>query len=64
MARNLTPIVKPSRREGVALAPKAVKGPAKHLYKPGWARTYWFAPQAESVWLSCARSRRLHVRSA
>lgn len=35
MARNLTPIVKLSRREGVALAPKAIKGLAKHPYKPG-----------------------------
>ncbi len=35
MARNLTPIVKLSRREGVALAPKAIKGLTKHPYKPG-----------------------------
>ena len=35
MARNLTPIVKQSRREAVALHPKAIKGIAKHPYKPG-----------------------------
>lgn len=35
MARNLTPIVKLSRRETVALHPKAIKGLAKHPYKPG-----------------------------
>jgi small subunit ribosomal protein S4 len=35
MARNLTPIVKQSRREGVALHPKAIKGLTKHPYKPG-----------------------------
>ena len=35
MARNLTPIVKQSRRENVALHPKAIKGLAKHPYKPG-----------------------------
>jgi small subunit ribosomal protein S4 len=35
MARNLTPIVKQSRREAVALHPKAIKGMAKHPYKPG-----------------------------
>ena len=35
MARNLTPIVKQSRREGVALHPKAIKGITKHPYKPG-----------------------------
>src|ERR1700683_2546166 len=35
MARNLTPVVKLSRREGVALAPKAIKGLTKHPYKPG-----------------------------
>jgi len=35
MARNLTPIVKQSRREAVALHPKAIKGITKHPYKPG-----------------------------
>ena len=35
MARNLTSIVKQSRREGVALHPKAIKGITKHPYKPG-----------------------------
>lgn len=35
MARNLTPIVKLSRREAVALHPKAIKGITKHPYKPG-----------------------------
>jgi small subunit ribosomal protein S4 len=35
MARNLTPIVKQSRRESVALHPKAIKGLTKHPYKPG-----------------------------
>lgn len=35
MARNLTPIVKLSRREGTALHPKAIKGITKHPYKPG-----------------------------
>ena len=35
MARNLTPIVKQSRREATALHPKAVKGLTKHPYKPG-----------------------------
>jgi small subunit ribosomal protein S4 len=35
MARNLTSIVKQSRREGVALHPKAIKGMTKHPYKPG-----------------------------
>jgi len=35
MARNLTPIVKLSRREQTALHPKAIKGLAKHPYKPG-----------------------------
>ena len=35
MARNLTPIVKQSRREAVALHPKAIKGLTKHPYKPG-----------------------------
>lgn len=35
MARNLTSIVKQSRREQVALHPKAIKGLAKHPYKPG-----------------------------
>lgn len=35
MARNLTPIVKQSRREQVALHPKAIKGLTKHPYKPG-----------------------------
>jgi small subunit ribosomal protein S4 len=35
MARNTTPIVKLSRRENVALHPKAIKGLTKHPYKPG-----------------------------
>lgn len=35
MARNLTPIVKLSRREGVELHPKAVKVMAKRPYGPG-----------------------------
>lgn len=35
MARNLTPIVKLSRREQTALHPKAIKGLTKHPYKPG-----------------------------
>ncbi len=35
MARNLTPIVKQSRREGVELHPKAVKVMAKRPYGPG-----------------------------
>jgi small subunit ribosomal protein S4 len=35
MARDLTPIVKRSRREAVALHPKAIKGITKHPYKPG-----------------------------
>lgn len=35
MARNLTPIVKQSRREATALHPKAIKGITKHPYKPG-----------------------------
>lgn len=35
MARNLTPIVKLSRREGVELHPKAVKVMAKRSYGPG-----------------------------
>jgi small subunit ribosomal protein S4 len=35
MARNFTPIVKLSRREEIALAPKAIKGMTKHPYKPG-----------------------------
>jgi len=35
MARDLTPIVKRSRREGIALHPKAIKGLTKHPYKPG-----------------------------
>jgi small subunit ribosomal protein S4 len=35
MARNLTPIVKQSRREAMALHPKAIKGITKHPYKPG-----------------------------
>jgi small subunit ribosomal protein S4 len=35
MARNLTPIVKQSRREKVALHPKAVKGMQKRPYGPG-----------------------------
>jgi small subunit ribosomal protein S4 len=35
MARNLTPIVKLSRREATALHPKAIKGLTKHPYKPG-----------------------------
>lgn len=35
MARNLTPIVKQSRREGVELHPKAIKVMAKRSYGPG-----------------------------
>ena len=35
MARNLTPIVKLSRREGVELHPKAAKVMAKKAYGPG-----------------------------
>ncbi|MFI5240233.1 MAG: 30S ribosomal protein S4 [Candidatus Saccharimonadia bacterium] len=35
MARDLTPIVKRSRREKVALHPKAVKGMVRHPYGPG-----------------------------
>lgn len=35
MARNLTPIVKLSRREGVELHPKAIKVMAKRPYGPG-----------------------------
>lgn len=35
MARNLTPIVKQSRREKVALHPKAIKALVKHPYGPG-----------------------------
>lgn len=35
MARNLTPIVKQSRREKTALHPKAIKGLTKHPYGPG-----------------------------
>ncbi len=35
MARNLTPIVKLSRREGIELHPKAVKVMAKRSYGPG-----------------------------
>jgi small subunit ribosomal protein S4 len=35
MARNLTPILKVSRREQVALHPKAIKGLAKRPTKPG-----------------------------
>jgi small subunit ribosomal protein S4 len=35
MARNLTPIVKQSRREKVALHPKAIKGMVKRPYGPG-----------------------------
>lgn len=35
MARDMTPIVKRSRREKVALHPKAVKGMAKRAYGPG-----------------------------
>lgn len=35
MARDMTPIVKRSRREKVALHPKAVKGMAKRPYGPG-----------------------------
>jgi small subunit ribosomal protein S4 len=35
MARNLTPIVKQSRREKTALHPKAIKGLTKHPYAPG-----------------------------
>ncbi|MBI2797710.1 30S ribosomal protein S4 [Candidatus Saccharibacteria bacterium] len=35
MARNTSPIVKISRREGVALHPKAVKGLTRRNYPPG-----------------------------
>lgn len=35
MARSFTPVVKQSRREGVALHPKAVKGLARRNYGPG-----------------------------
>lgn len=35
MARDLTPVVKRSRREKVALHPKAIKGMAKRNYGPG-----------------------------
>lgn len=35
MARNLTPILKQSRREKVALHPKAIKGMIKRPYGPG-----------------------------
>ncbi len=35
MARNLTPIVKQSRREKTALHPKAIKGMTKRPYIPG-----------------------------
>lgn len=35
MARNLTPIVKLSRREGTQLHPKAVKGMTRRNYAPG-----------------------------
>lgn len=35
MARNLTPIVKLSRREGIQLHPKAVKGMTRRGYAPG-----------------------------
>lgn len=35
MARNLTPIVKLSRREGVELHPKAIKAMTKRAYGPG-----------------------------
>lgn len=35
MARNLTPIVKLSRREGIQLHPKAVKGMTRRSYAPG-----------------------------
>jgi small subunit ribosomal protein S4 len=35
MARDLTPVVKRSRREKVALDPKAIKGLAKRPYGPG-----------------------------
>jgi small subunit ribosomal protein S4 len=35
MARNLTPILKQSRREKVALHPKAIKGMATRPYGPG-----------------------------
>lgn len=35
MARNLTPIVKQSRREKTALHPKAIKGMTKRPYGPG-----------------------------
>jgi small subunit ribosomal protein S4 len=35
MARDLSPIVKRSRREKIALHPKAIKGLAKRAYAPG-----------------------------
>ncbi len=35
MARNLTPIVKLSRREGIQLHPKAAKGMTRRNYAPG-----------------------------
>ena len=35
MARNLGPIVKQSRREGVELHPKAVKAMTRRAYGPG-----------------------------
>ncbi|HSX48458.1 MAG TPA: 30S ribosomal protein S4 [Candidatus Nanoarchaeia archaeon] len=35
MARDLAPIVKRSRREGIALHPKAIKGMTKRPYGPG-----------------------------
>lgn len=35
MARDLTPVVKRSRREKIALHPKAIKGMAKRNYGPG-----------------------------
>lgn len=35
MARNLTPIVKLSRREGLELHPKAIKGMTRRSYGPG-----------------------------
>src|SRR5665213_2036116 len=35
MARNLAPIVKQSRREKVAMHPKAIKGMTKRPYGPG-----------------------------
>lgn len=35
MARDLMPIVKRSRREGIALHPKAIKGMTRRAYAPG-----------------------------